>query len=138
MKRITTTLAALALTAGAALVQASPAEAAQTSRHCGIVAAWEKTTQTKRGIKVTLWTAPLEGQGMEVCVKAQDLRHRRGSVKLAVYIYGVEDNETRRAVGANSAYRYTGTGLTVNDIYVRASTGRAVNRLVWSPSLPTN
>ena len=124
-------MAGVVLAAGGVVVPVVPAAAAGGSVHCGVSAVWTRTDARAGGVKVSLWVAPMVEQGLEICAKAWDTRHRRGPIRMSIYVDGVEDQEVYRASGGNVVRRGTGTGLTVRSVRVRVETSFVLN-LVWS------
>ena len=125
-------MAAVVLAAAGVVAPAVPAGAAPAvSVHCGVPAVWTRTDAKAAGVKVSLWVAPMPEQGLEICAKAWDTRHRRGPIRMSIYVDGVEDQEVYRASGGNVVRRGAGSGLTVRSVRVRVQTS-FVMFLVWS------
>lgn len=121
--KIVKILVSLVLAVGGLMVPSIPAEAASRSTvHCGISAAWTRTDVRAHGVKASLWLAPMPEHGLNICAKAWDTKHRHGPIKMTIYVYGVEDQETYRASGGNVVKRGAGSGLTVQSVRVRVQT----------------
>ena len=90
MKRITTTLAALAVAAGLSIASVPTAEAARwrfpvLSTHCGVEAAWALSGAVQnRHVSVRVWERVTLPGFSEVCVTARDLRRTARPVVMVV------------------------------------------------------
>ena len=91
MKRITATLAALAITAGLSIATAPTAESVRLRRfpalstHCGVEAAWALSGAVQnRHVSVRVWERVTLPGFSEVCVTARDLRRTARPVVMVV------------------------------------------------------